>query len=979
MKKKTRTELTAMFLARSLQDSIENSGRALSKPSFPHWDAVIITASDENQAKGYRQQIDARREEGSLPGNTDFIIVPDRGNRRVGSAGSTLSVIRELRARYGALEGKKFLCIHAGGDSKRCPQYSALGKLFSPVPMMLGGRPAALFDLLSVTMASVPGRLKDGMLLLSGDVILLFNPLMCDFGSADAAVISFSEPAELGKDHGVYVSDGRGNVKRFLHKQTVETLAANGAVDERGSCAIDTGAIYISPAILDRLYGLVDTEEKYAEMVNERVRLSLYGDIAYCLAGDSTLEAFYGEAPEGEFCPELRAARERLWEAIGGYSVKLLSVAPAKFVHFGTVGEIMRLMDGGVFEFGALGWSRSVNSSIDGDRAAGYNSVLAPGAVIGRGCYLENSYVHGGVTVGDNSYLSFVEIEEGEIPPDTVVHGLKLDDGTFVCRIWPAGANPKEFWTEKRYRPCATMAEAVRSSLERYGDGAVRGSCPAVSGSVSGSVFGSGSEEGLLSLADGFARADSRAIIDWSKRMEELVRMDGLSALITAGRPASEAKDVLGARRLTAIQEEWLEEKVRSADTSKLSGFSYVMRLYYYLGAALDDGEYTARCFSTIAGTVLSATLKNLRYNENARIAEDETVVRLPLRVNFGGGWSDTCPHCLEHGGAVLNAAISLGGKLPVEVRLVKIKERKIVFDSRDMDVHGEFTDIGPLQDTGDPFDPFALQKACLLACGVIPKQGGDLAQILERLGGGFEMHSEVTDVPKGSGLGTSSILSAAAVRAMLTFTGMEYDDDTLYSTVLAMEQIMSTGGGWQDQVGGVTPGIKFITSDPGIEQKISVERVVLSEETKRELQERFAVIYTGQRRLARNLLRDVVGRYVGNVPESLLAHREIQRYAAMMKEDLERGDVDGFARLLDEHWQLSQMIDAGSTNTLIDQIFMTIEDLIDARMVCGAGGGGFLQVVLKKGVTKAQVHDRLREVFEGFAVDVWESEIVWD
>ena len=93
----------------------------------------------------------------------------------------------------------------------------------------------------------------------------------------------------------------------------------------------------------------------------------------------------------------------------------------------------------------------------------------------------------------------------------------------------------------------------------------------------------------------------------------------------------------------------------------------------------------------------------------------------------------------------------------------------------------------------------------------------------------------------------------------------------------------------------------------------------------------------------------------------------------------MERGDVDEFARLLDEHWKLSQMIDAGSTNTLIDQIFMAIDDMIDARMCCGAGGGGFLQVILKKGVSKSDVHKRLKDVFQDFAVDVWDAEIVYE
>jgi len=191
------------------------------------------------------------------------------------------------------------------------------------------------------------------------------------------------------------------------------------------------------------------------------------------------------------------------------------------------------------------------------------------------------------------------------------------------------------------------------------------------------------------------------------------------------------------------------------------------------------------------------------------------------------------------------------------------------------------------------------------------------------------------------------------------------------------MEQIMSTGGGWQDQVGGITGGIKYITSAPGMHQKLKVQKLELSEQTMQELSDRFCLIYTGQRRLARNLLRDVIGRYVGNEPDSLFALNEIQRVAALMRFELERGNVDEFAKLLEYHWSLSQKVDSASSNTLIDQIFATINDLIDGRLVCGAGGGGFLQVILKKGVQKQQVRMRLKDVFQDSPVDIWQSSFV--
>lgn len=85
------------------------------------------------------------------------------------------------------------------------------------------------------------------------------------------------------------------------------------------------------------------------------------------------------------------------------------------------------------------------------------------------------------------------------------------------------------------------------------------------------------------------------------------------------------------------------------------------------------------------------------------------------------------------------------------------------------------------------------------------------------------------------------------------------------------------------------------------------MERLTLSAETRKELNDRFCLIYTGQRRLARNLLRDVVGRYVGGEPDSLYALNEIQKVAALMRFELERGNIDEFAKLMEAHWELSK------------------------------------------------------------------------
>ena len=903
---------------------------------------------------------------------------------RIGSGGATLSVLKYLRENIPTFSGHRVLVIHSGGDSKRVPQYSALGKLFSPVPHQLpDGRSSTLFDEFLIAMSAGPGRIREGMLLLSGDVLLLFNPLLIDYSGHGAAAVSFKEDVNTGKNHGVFLSGENGKVRRFLHKQTVETLKAACAVNEHNAVDIDTGALIFGVDVLDALWSLISkegqfSEEKYRQFVNDTVRLSLYGDFQYPLAEDSTLEQFYEEAPEGEYCDALRIAREAIWNAMRPFRLKLLRLALAKFIHFGTTGEILKLMSGGVERYSDLGWSSRVNCSMTA--LAGYNSVLSTDADMGQNCYLEVSYVHGGAKIGSDVVLSYIDIHSGETVPDGVVlHGLKQMDGQFVCRIYGVTDNPKQsalfgvdlreqgvdlwaegeernLWNARLYPECKTIKDAVAAALKLYNL------------VLNGRLAEINQWPDRKSLCAGFNDADPEAILAWNNRMAELVQMNDVAGLIDARMPVTKARLTAP---LTPIQEQWLQGRLAKAD------YSRAMRLHYYVGMALgDEGEVT-QAFSMLSDAILRETLEDLQENTKARITKETHAVSLPLRVNWGGGWSDTPPYCNENGGTVLNAAILLNGARPVTVTLTRLKEKKIVFDSRDMDAHGEFEEIEALQSVGNPYDPFVLQKAALLACGVIPSHGGELGQVLDRLGGGFLMNTEVTGVPKGSGLGTSSILAAACVKALFEFLGMPHTEDDLYSTVLCMEQIMSTGGGWQEQVGGVTDGLKYTTSKPGLKQEIAVQHIKLEAETLEELNRRFTLIYTGQRRLARNLLRDVVGRYIGNEPDTLYALNEIQRMAALMRFELERGHVDDFAALLTKHWELSKMIDAGSTNTLIDQIFDSVEDLLDGKMVCGAGGGGFLQVVLKKGATKAQLQRRLKEVFQDTDINVWDCTLV--
>lgn len=1010
-----------LFLQQSYLDAWEDYVRSLRKASFIKWDYLILTASNEEQAESYRRQIRRRLSESQLPDETEYIVLADPDGKRVGSGGATLNVLRCVAEKENRddrkdnpFRGKRILVIHSGGDSKRIPQYSACGKLFSPIPRELpDGRPSTLFDELVIGMSGVPSRIKDGMMVLSGDVLLLFNPLQIDFQFRGAAGITMKQPAEVGKDHGVFLNDGNNYVRRFLHKQTVDNLRGIGAADGQDMVDLDTGAVLCDCDLLAALYSLICTDgvpdrEKFGKFVSEDARISFYGDFLYPLAGDSVLEEYYIQEPEETFTQSLRECRTEIWNVLHEFSMKLFLVSPAEFIHFGTTRELLQLVTETVDSYEFLDWKRSVMSTAeDGIAFAANNSVIGRGDMVGDGAYIENSFLaeeeaSHKTTVGGGSILSSVRLRGADIPEGCVVSGIWLKNGKCVARIYGVHDNPKEssllgtglgtfeeknglasgtiwrageqrqLWTAYLYPVRETMEEAVESALTVY---------RMAKGTASAEETDLWKSAPKESLCSSFNRADNQKMFDWSLELRDSILVQKFVKAIGKGEDYKDALGIFGGRGVSERQYDLLWRTAQEAPFYERIKILYSLSRYmkeenriYHGKTSFDEVERL--CFKEIQDSI--CVYNNARPG-SLRIREEEISVNLPVRVNWGGGWTDTPPYCNEHGGVVINAAIKLNGVLPIQVCVRRLPDFHVEFESEDIGVFGRFTSLEEIQNCHDPYDSFALHKAALLAYGIVPMEGGEsLERILEDLGGGIYLSTQVVGVPQGSGLGTSSILAGACMIALSRFFGSSLSDNEIYEKVLCMEQIMSTGGGWQDQVGGIAPGVKFITTRPGLAQKIKVEPVELSEALKTELQERFALVYTGQRRLARNLLRKVLGGYLSGRRDSVLALKKMPELAVLMKFELERGNLDAFAELLNKHWELSVQLDPGTTNTCIDQIFMACEDLIDGKFIAGAGGGGFLMVILKKGVTKDLLRERLYEVFHDNGVDVWDSEFVY-
>jgi len=440
-------ELKSLFLAQSYMDAWNEYKTSLISKKMTLWDIVVLTASNESQAAIYEEEIRVRKQGGFLPQDTEYVVVPDPEGKRVGSGGATFNVLKILSGDEGDsfFENKRILVIHSGGDSKRVPQYSVCGKLFSPVPRQLpDGRASTLFDEFIILMASMAGRISEGMLVMSGDVLLLFNALQIDAQLKGAAAISIKCDAQTGTHHGVFLGNKEGKVARFLHKQTLESLGENGAIDNQGRVDVDTGAVILDVSLLKALYGLIDTDQGFARFVNEEARISFYGDFLYPLASDSTLDDFYKEAAEGTINDALLSCRTDIWNAIHDFDFRLFSVYPSEFLHFGTTKELLELMTDTVADYSFLGWSRIVHSYCNGDGCASYHSIIEDGVRIPSSTYVEYSHIHAGVKIGENCVISGIELTSGEIPSGCAVHGLVLPNERYVVRVYGVNDNPKE-------------------------------------------------------------------------------------------------------------------------------------------------------------------------------------------------------------------------------------------------------------------------------------------------------------------------------------------------------------------------------------------------------------------------------------------------------------------------------------------------------------------------------------------------------
>lgn len=364
--------------------------------------------------------------------------------------------------------------------------------------------------------------------------------------------------------------------------------------------------------------------------------------------------------------------------------------------------------------------------------------------------------------------------------------------------------------------------------------------------------------------------------------------------------------------------------------------------------------------FQQIHGSIVRTTTHKASRPRNV-LRPDETIWgRCPARIELAGGWTDTPPYTLENGGEVINTAININGQPPIHCYCRITDAHVIRLNSIDSGSRLEITELAELLDYHRPGDSFALAKAALAVSGLDPEMADwprdiTLAEMLREFGGGIEI-TTLVGIPQGSGLGTSSILGAVILAVIGKLTGRTMSQQELFHDVLRLEQALTTGGGWQDQVGGCVGGTKITSTRLGMIPDACIHYVPSDVLDPKLNGGRSLLYYTGLTRVAKNILQQVVGGYLNRNQRVISALADEYLVAKDVADAMSRKDLADLGICLNAAWALQTRLCGTVTNTSIESLLHRVRPFVHGMRISGAGSGGFLLMICKTSEDVARV-----------------------
>ena len=186
------------------------------------------------------------------------------------------------------------------------------------------------------------------------------------------------------------------------------------------------------------------------------------------------------------------------------------------------------------------------------------------------------------------------------------------------------------------------------------------------------------------------------------------------------------------------------------------------------------------------------------------------------------------------------------------------------------------------------------------------------------------------------------------------------WDEQKICFNTLALEQLLTTGGGWQDQFGGVYGGIKLCSSFAGLQDTVQVRRLPSELMIQSDTSGLWLLYYTGITRVAKDILADIVTNMFLNNKTVLDVEYEIMANASSIADAIQFCDYGKVADCVKNSWNLNKQLDKGVSSSEIEEIIKRIDDYSLGYKLGGAGGGGYLLICAKDYEAVGHIHHQL-------------------
>ena len=813
------------------------------------------------------------------------------------------------------LSSEKRLLLHAGGQSRRLPAYAPSGKVLTPVPVFRWERGQRLSqDLLSLQiplykkiMDAAPSSLHT--MIVSGDVLIRTTQPLQPIPEADVVCYGLWLGPEIAKNHGVFVSscDTPSVLKCMLQKPSPATL---GTIQKDHYYLTDIGIWLLS-------------DKAVKVLMSHKGEYDLYSEFGGAMGTEPTLND----------------------EAVKELKVAILPLSGGEFYHFGTSHEL-------------LSSTLAIQNLVNDQRLIMHHSrkphpcIFIQNSITKKAVdssneevWIENSYISEGWSISQKNIITGVPKNNWNITlaPGQCIDIVPMGETQYVVR--PYGFNDR-FAGEEQQRPQFPIVDNIdeaglvlRYMLNQETEGEDKGKGKAIfekAQKISAEqISATANLRRLFEQRREFRKHNWSALADnYEHSVFYQLDLNDAAKEFKANGIAMPKPLPDSAPLLTRMKDAMFR-----GDNDKAFGL-------------LKEGIVKTSNTNGINMPTLSSM--------SNKVATDQIVWgRSPVRIDIAGGWTDTPPFCLMEGGSVVNLAIELNGQQPIQTYVKPCREHHVVLKSIDLGASEIVETYEQLADFKRVGSPFSIPKAALALAGFLPQYSQekypDLKSQLMAFGCGIEI-TLLSAIPAGSGLGTSSVLAATVLGTINDFLSLGWDKNEICHKTLVLEQLLTTGGGWQDQFGGVLQGVKLLQTCKGFEQQPIVHWLPTDLYTQPEYQACHLLYYTGITRTAKTILAEIVQKMFLNDHDQVALLREMKAHSLQMYEAIQRNDFKEMGKLVGKTWLQNQAIDAGTNPMEVKKLTDLIDDLCLGYKLPGAGGGGYLYMVAKDPEAAARI-----------------------